>query len=203
MVETININRKKQILNVASKLFREKGFSATSMRDIATVLDIEAASLYHHIKSKDELLETICFDMADKFINALKEVNDIYFGAEEKLRMAINFHVQIMTENIDQSAVFLNEWRSLQEPHLSAFKKLRDEYENEFRMIIEHGQQEDVFDNVDEKFATLTILSAVNWIYQWYKEEGSMNPSQIATKLSDFILGGLRKKLVTDINYKP
>jgi AcrR family transcriptional regulator len=203
MPESLNIKRKDQIIYTASRLFREKGYAATSMRDIATELNIEAASLYHHIKSKEELLETICFDMAQKFITALKEVNDIYFSAEEKLRMAINFHVQIMTENIDQSAVFLNEWRGLQEPRLAEFKKLRDVYEAEFRTIIEQGEQEDIFDDVDTKFATLTILSTVNWIYQWYNPQGGMNPSQIATKLSDFILGGLRKKLVTDLNYKP
>ena len=197
------VKRKQQILNVTAKQFREKGYAASSMRDIATELGIEAASLYHHIKSKDELLQTICFGMADKFITALEEVNDIYFNAEEKLRMAIHNHVQIMTENPDQSVVFLNEWRSLQEPHLTGYKKLRDQYENEIRLIIEHGRDEDIFADVDTKFATLTILSAVNWIYQWYDPNGSMTPSEVATKLSDFILGGLRKKLVTDLNYKP
>ena len=195
--------RKQEILNTTAKQFREKGYAASSMRDIATELGMEAASLYHHIKSKDELLETICFGMAEKFITAIKDVNDIYFNAEEKLRMAINNHVHLMTENLDQSVVFLNEWRSLQEPQLSKYKKLREEYENEFRSIIEHGQDEDVFDHVDTKFAMLTILSSVNWIYQWYNPNGGIGPTEIATRLSDFILGGLRKTLVTDVNYKP
>lgn len=202
MAEPLTINRKEQILNTASRLFREKGYAATSMRDIATEMDMEAASLYHHIKSKDELLETICFGMADQFITALQEVNDIYFNAEDKLRRAILSHVQIMTGSIDQSAVFLNEWRSLPQPRLDDFKKLRDQYEHEMRLIIAQGQQEDVFGDADTKFATLTILSAVNWIYQWYKPDGSMEPAEIATRLSDFILGGLRKKWVTDVDYK-
>jgi hypothetical protein len=62
---------------------------------------------------------------------------------------------------------------------------------------------EDVFDDVDEKFASLTILSTVNWINEWYKPNGKMSTEEIAQNLSDFILGGLRKKMVTDINYKP
>jgi hypothetical protein len=130
-------------------------------------------------------------------------VNDIYFNAEEKLRMAIKNHVQIISENIDQSAAFLHEWRSLSEPKLSEFKTLRDAYENEFKVILNDGINEDLFDDVDQKFATLTILSTVNWINEWYNPKGKMNAEEIAKKLSDFILGGLRKKLVTDINYKP
>jgi AcrR family transcriptional regulator len=202
MPDSLSLNRKEQILHTASRLFREKGYAATSMRDIATAMGMEAASLYHHIKSKDELLETICFGMADRFVTALQEVNDIYFNAEEKLRRAVHEHVRIITENTDQSAVFLNEWRSLQQPRLDEFKQLRDRYENEMKLIIEHGQQEDVFADVDTKFATLSILSAVNWIYQWYNPEGKMDPAQIASKLSDFIMGGLRKKWVTDADYK-
>lgn len=203
MSESLTTNRKEQLLEVAAKLFKQRGYAATSMRDLAAELGIEAASLYHHIKSKEEILETICFDLAAKFSNAIAEVNDIYFNAEEKLRMAIKNHVQIITQNTNQSAVFLQEWRNLSEPKLGEFMKLRDAYENGIRVILKDGMNEDVFDDVDEKFASLTILSTVNWINEWYNPNGKMSAEEIAKKLSDFILGGLRKKLVTDINYKP
>ena len=203
MSESLTTNRKEQLLEVAAKLFKQRGYAATSMRDLAAELGIEAASLYHHIKSKEEILETICFDLAAKFSNAIAEVNDIYFNAEEKLRMAIKNHVQIITQNTNQSAVFLQEWRNLSESKLGEFMKLRDAYENGIRVILKDGMNEDVFDDVDEKFASLTILSTVNWINEWYNPNGKMSAEEIAKKLSDFILGGLRKKLVTDINYKP
>jgi hypothetical protein len=133
----------------------------------------------------------------------IAEVNDIYFSAEEKLRTAIKNHVQIITQNTNQSAVFLHEWRNLSEPKLSEFMKLRDAYEKGIRVILKDGMNEDVFDDVDDKFASLTILSTVNWINEWYNPNGKMSTEEIAQKLSDFILGGLRKKMVTDINYKP
>ena len=195
-------NRKQQIIDVTAKQFREKGFAASSMRDLASELGMEAASLYYHIKSKDELLEIICFEMSEKFISSLKEVNDIYFNAEEKLRMAIKNHVQIITSNIDKAAVFFNEWRHLTGQNLDEFKRQRHVYENEIREIIKQWQNENLFDDVDSKFATLTIFSTVNWVYQWYEPNGEMTSDKIADSISDFILNGLRKKLVTDINFK-
>lgn len=199
MAESLNINRKDQIVDVAALLFKQKGYAATSMRDLATELGIEAASIYHHIKSKEELLESICFDMANKFISNAKEVNDIYFNAEEKLRMAIKLHIETITENQNQSAVFLSEWRNLSEPKLNLFKQLRNQYENQFTIILIDGENEDIFDHTDKKFAVLSILSTINFVNEWYKPEGKMNASEIAEKLSNFIMGGLRKRLVTDV----
>lgn len=193
MAESLIINRKEQITETAAKLFRKKGYIGTTMRDLAAELGIEAASIYHHVKSKEELLETICFDMANKFILNVKEVNDIYFNAEEKLRLAIKLHIETITLNQNKSAVFLQEWRNLSEPNLSKFKMLRDQYENQFTIIIIDGENEDIFDFVDKKFAVLSILSTINFVNEWYKPDGKMNAAEIAEKLSNFILGGLRK----------
>jgi len=186
--------RKEQIIQIAERMFSNKGYMATSMRDIAAELNIEAASLYSHIKSKDEILETICFKMADQFLKAIDDVNDIYFNAEEKLRLAIRNHVSIICLDLDASSVFLHEWRHLTQPKLSEFIRLRHKYENDFRVILENGVDENIFEIIDRKFAVLTILSALNWITEWYKPGGGMTPNEIADRLADFILTGLKKK---------
>lgn len=194
MQTEVQISRKDQIMRTASKLFREKGFEAASMRDIASELGIEAASLYSHIKSKDEILETICFRSANEFMTVIADVNDIYFDAEEKLRMAVKNHVRIITNDLNTATVFLREWRNLTGQKKDEFIALRHKYENEFRTIISQGENENVFETVDVRFAVLTILSAVNWIVEWYNPNGTMTPDEIADNLSDFILTGLRKK---------
>lgn len=187
------LSRKGQIYQVAERLFKKNGFNATSMRDIAFELGIEAASLYSHIKSKDEILEKICFRMADQFLTAMAEVNDMYFNAEEKLKMAITSHIKILTDDLNASSVFIREWRHLNEPKYSEFISLRDKYENGFRKILETGQDENVFDTVDNKFAVLTIISSLNWITEWYKPGGPMTPDDIGEHLFKFILTGLKK----------
>ena len=142
--------RREQIIQAAANLFCARGYEASSMRDIATSLNIEAASLYHHIKSKEEILEMICFGMAETFLNGVREVNDIYFNAEERLRMAIRNHVRILTSNLAQSTVFLHEWRSLTGEKLISFKQLRDQYEKGFRTIVQDGINEDIFGEVSK-----------------------------------------------------
>jgi TetR/AcrR family transcriptional regulator, cholesterol catabolism regulator len=191
-METLNISRKEQIIQAASQLFREKSYEAASMRDIAAMLGIEAASLYSHIKSKDEILETICFRMADEFLKAIDEVNDIYFNAEEKLRMAVRNHVNILTNDLNSSSVFIREWRHLNESKKGDFVKMRNRYENGFMQILMNGENENIFNAPDKKFAVLTILSALNWITEWYNPNGDKSPDQIAESLCNFILSGLK-----------
>jgi len=191
-----NSSRKEQIIKTSASLFRQKGFEAASMRDLAKELGIEAASLYSHIKSKDELLITICFRMADELLKAIDEVNDIYFNAEEKLSMAIKNHVKIITGDMDSSTVFLREWRRLPEDKIAEFIDLRNRYEEGFTQILINGENENVFEAPDKKFAVLTILSAVNWIIEWYSPKGSMTPDEISEHLHRFITTGLRVKAI-------
>ena len=194
-----NSTRKEQIIKTSARLFREKGFEAASMRDIAKELGIEAASLYSHIKSKDELLETICFRMADELLKAIDEVNDIYFNAEEKLASAIKNHVKIMTVILTLHLCLSGSGGSLPKDKLEEFIKLRNKYEDGFRQILVNGENENVFDAPDKKFAVLTILSAVNWITEWYNPKGNMTPEEIAEHLSSFILTGLRVKTIAGL----
>ncbi|MCB9245219.1 MAG: TetR/AcrR family transcriptional regulator [Flavobacteriales bacterium] len=188
-------DRKKEILSLAQALFREKGYAATSVRDIAAAAQVEPASLYSHIKGKEELLDAICFEMADKFLKAIGEVNDIYFDAVQKLAMAVKNHIQLLTEHPDASVVFLRDWRYLSDDRKDEFIKLRDRYEEGFRAIVRKGVDEGAFNEVDVRFAALTILSSLNWVVEWYHEEGKLQPNEIADQLTKFVLTGLQKEL--------
>ncbi|MFT4875428.1 MAG: AcrR family transcriptional regulator [Bacteroidia bacterium] len=187
--------RKKEILALSQSVLKEKGYAATSVRDIAKALDMEPASLYSHFKNKEDILKITCFEMADKFELAVKEVNDIYFNAEEKLRMAIKLHVEILTQNLDSALIFIRDWRNLTGKSLEQFVAKRNVYEEGFREIVQTGIDEGIFNETDKKFAALTILSSVNWIVEWYKPDGNLNAEQIAEKLSNFILSGLKKDI--------
>ncbi|WP_276496548.1 TetR/AcrR family transcriptional regulator [Pontibacter litorisediminis] len=186
------LSRKEQIEQTATSLFKTKGYSATSMRDLANALGIEAASIYSHIKSKEEILQRVCFRMAQEFFEAIDAAEAAEGPATARLKRAIAAHVQVLTQNTAASAVFLHEWRHLSEPMLGTYLSLRDKYEARFRSIIRAGVANGEFAVPDEKFAVLTILSGLNWIHTWYKPEGKMAPAEIAENLSEMLLNGLR-----------
>lgn len=181
--------RKQQIEKQATTLFRDRGYAATSMRDLAAILGIEAASLYSHIRSKEEILQNICFRMAQAFFQAFDKLDES--SPDLQLAAAIRAHFRVIAQNIDASAVFFNEWRHLSEPSLSEFLALRDRYELSFIKIIDQGIQQELFRPVDQKLAMMTILSSVNGTHQWYNPKGKMSADEIADQLSGLLINGI------------
>jgi AcrR family transcriptional regulator len=186
-------SRRNQIMNVSLDMMRQLGYQSTSMREIAAALNIEAASLYNHITGKEEILRVTCFGLGNQLLLAMNEVNDIYFNAAEKLRMLVKNHIHILTTDLNAGWVFIHEWRNLSEKNRLEFIALRDKYEAGIIEILQQGKDEGVFNEVNNKFAALTLLSSLNWVVEWYKPQGDMSPEEVAEKLTDFILTGLKK----------
>ena len=192
MAEILYQNRKEHIQKTAQSLFRQKGYSATSMRNLASEVGIEPASIYSHIKGKEEILQSICFQMAEAFFAKQNQILQENLSAKEILEKAIVAHIEIITSNIDAAAVFFHDWRHLSEPKLKEFKKLRHDYESIFRNIINKGIAEGVFRTVDVNFTVLTIFSAMNWTYDWYKPESGMKAEEIGKQISNILISGLK-----------
>lgn len=189
-----NLSRKEQVIRKAAELFKEKGYAAASMRDLAQLLGIEAASLYSHIKSKEEILRSLCFDMAAEFRKSLEEVEKKNLPASEKLRQGIIGHIQVMAKDLTASAVFMNEHRHLSQPYLRDFLLLRINYINRFKKIIEQGTRSGEFKKtIDKKLAVMTLFSSLNWMPMWYDPSGLIEPIELGIQLSDMLVNGLKQ----------
>jgi AcrR family transcriptional regulator len=194
MEAAVNLSRKEQVIRRAAELFREKGYAASSMRDLAQKLGIEAASLYSHIKSKEEILRQLCFDMAAEFRKSLMEVEKKNVSASEKLRLGIIGHIQVMAKDLTASAVFMNEHRHLSQPYLRDFLLLRINYINRFKDIIEEGTRQGEFkDTIDKKLAVMTLFSSLNWMPMWYDPSSKIDPDNLGQQLADMLVNGLKK----------
>jgi len=188
------IDRKRQLRQEAAFKFSARGYHATSMRELADAVGIEPASIYSHFRSKDDLLWEIAIDCANDFHQTLSPIylqQDI--NLRDKLQAMIVAHVEVVLRNRTAASVFSTEWQHLEEPRRTEYARLRERYEMFFRQTILDGVRQNLLLPVDERFATLTVLSALNWTHAWYKPDGELSPRQIGDKLASIMLDGLAR----------
>jgi TetR/AcrR family transcriptional regulator, cholesterol catabolism regulator len=175
----------------AAVLFREKGYNATSMRDLAEAIGIEAPSLYNHIGSKSELLQDLCFKVADLFLTNMNEVEKSPASAGWKMEHLIRFHIKVMLTHYEMVYIAEHEWKQLSEPYLTDYKNRRREYRNRFAAIISGGIKKKEFKPVDPGVAVLTILSAINGIEHWHQSRKQIAPEALENDIITMLLQGL------------
>ncbi|WP_436664180.1 TetR/AcrR family transcriptional regulator [Alicyclobacillus acidoterrestris] len=184
--------QREQILQEARRLFSQKGYHGTKIRDIANARGILSGSLYSHISSKEDLLFEIASDGAKAFVTAIQRVANSSMSPTEKVRAGLAAHIRVISNQLDVSRVFLHEWHALSDERRDIIQQKRDEYERYWKDILESGVQAGEFVIADPKFARLLILSVANWVYNWYQPDGELTPEDIADRFANVILFGLR-----------
>jgi AcrR family transcriptional regulator len=188
-----NSTKKEIIIEKAARLFREKGFGAASMRDIAETVGVEAASLYNHIQSKSEILQAICFKVANEFIYHLEEVERNAEPILQKMETIIRFHIRMMLEQYEYVYISDHEWRHLPEPYLSNFLNQRRSYRKRLGDIIEEGIHKNEIKNIEPYVAVLTILSAISGIESWQRSRKSTSAETLEANMVKYLVEGLKK----------
>jgi AcrR family transcriptional regulator len=185
--------RRREIDEVASGLFHSNGYAATSIRDIARALDMQGASLYAHVASKEDLLWAIVDRAATAFERAADRATDETRGADavERLAALVEAHVEVVTADPERSSVFVTEWRHLSGGRRAQIGGRRDDYEARFRETIADGVGIGVFAATDPAIATVFILTALNGIATWYRPDGRLNADRIADHYVELALRSL------------
>jgi len=189
-----NGSRKEMISLAAARLFREKGFPSTGMRDLAGDVGVEAASLYNHIRSKSELLQEICFRVANDFNTQLQEVeNNDTLNNIEKLEAIVRFHIEMWVNRLDEVMVTNNESKYLEEPYNATFLNERRIYVRRLEQIIEEGIRKGQIRKVQPYAVVLTLLSAVRGIEFWHRTKKNINASELEESMIVHLVEGLKK----------
>ncbi len=189
-----NGTKKDVITLAAARLFREKGFSATGMRDLAGDVGVEAASLYNHIKSKSELLQEISFRIANEFTSQLNEVeNNNLLSSLQKIEAIIRFHIYMWMDRLDEVLVTNNESKYLEEPYHSTFLNERRVYVRRLETIIEEGMKKGQIRKIQPYAAVLTILSAVRGIEFWHRTKKNISSQELEDSMVLHLISGLKK----------
>src|SRR5260221_1036216 len=139
------------------------------MRDLAEHVGVEAASLYNHIQSKSEILQTICFKVANEFMTNLEAVEASPQPTLKKMEAIIRLHIRMMLDQYEFVYIADHEWRHLPEPYLSNFLNQRRNYRKRLGDIIEDGISKGEVKQIDPYTAVLVILSAISGIDSWQR----------------------------------
>jgi AcrR family transcriptional regulator len=188
-----NSSKKDVIITKAATLFRTRGFNATSMREIAAAVGVEAPSLYNHIGSKSELLQAVCFKVADEFTTQLTAAENNKQDTLAKIETVIRFHIKMMLDEFDEVYVANRDWKHLPEPFLNNFLQQRRSYEKRLAALIEEGIKKKELKNINPYVAVLTMLSAVRGLELWQRHKKNISIQTLEDDMVNHLLNGMKK----------
>lgn len=179
-----------QILREAALLFREKGYSAVTMRDLAAVLNIKAASLYNHISSKQEMLQEIIITIAEEFTLGMNNVKHQPISNVEKLKLIVHLHVDLAIKNPNGMSALNSDWMHLEE-RLADFFSMRDDYEANFRTIVMAGIESGEIKNLDIDVIAYSLLTSLRSLYLWMPKTKSHELKSFSDGLAEVLISGI------------
>jgi AcrR family transcriptional regulator len=189
---TIARPRELELQRVAIQLFRERGFHATSMQDLADALGMHRGSLYHYIAAKDDLLWTIVSGALERLDAHVRPELDGPGRGVDRVRRAITAHLRFAAGQRDELSLTHIELRSLHPERRRELVERRDAYERAWRDALAAGVADGSFRPIDVRLAGFMILSTCNWFTQWYRPDGPLSVEELAETLADLLLDGLR-----------
>lgn len=178
------------ILRAAARLFRERGFADTGMRDIAAAADLSAANLYHYFDGKNDLL-FYCQDRAlDRMLAAVATARRGSGSAADRLRTVFTAHLRTLLDEIEGATAHL-QVDSLPPPLRDAIVRKRDRYEQALRRIIADGIASGELVDMNPAVVARAMLGAMNWTVTWFRPEGPTPADAVGDVISRFLVRGI------------
>jgi AcrR family transcriptional regulator len=185
-------NRRDALLRVSAKLFREKGFDGTSIRDISAAAGMHSGSPFYHFKTKQDILVAVMEQGLAEGLRKTEEVMALPLPPELKFAKLIRTQLgTILEEGNDFIPVLLYDWRSLTPANRRRVVALKDRYDTQWQQVIDDLQSAGCMPG-DAQLVRLLILGAVNWAGTWYRLGGRLSLDKVAEDAARLFLGGAR-----------
>ena len=184
--------RRAEILHAALRAFRDKGFHATTLDDIALHVGVRKTALYHYFPDKQSILHE-CHREASAELQRIVDGARTLPSARDQLRHVIREHVRVMTETLEGSPLAF-EVTAFSPERQQELMEARDRYERAVRRIIQRGIRSGEFRRMDPKVAVFVILGAINWIARWYRPEGALHATELGEQYADHLVRGMVRR---------
>ncbi|MGH2669092.1 MAG: TetR/AcrR family transcriptional regulator, partial [bacterium] len=176
------------LLRVCARLFREKGFDGTTIRDISDAVGMHSGSPFYHFKTKQEMLVAVMEQGLAEGLRRTEAVVAERLPAEEKFRRLVRAHLgTILEDGNDFIPVLLYDWRSLTPANRRRVIALKDRYDALWQRMVDELERAGRLAG-DPQLARLLVLGAVNWSGQWYRSGGRLTLDQVAAQTAQFFL---------------
>lgn len=182
--------RRARILSEAAKVFRQKGYNSATMEDLAGALGVTKAAVYYYYPKKHDILLEICEQALDRALERIRQ-NDSTRPAAERLRQMVSDHVEIMTDNLEEFAVFFQELDLRRDPRARRVIARQREFGSRVQELVQAGIDSGEFrQDADAALVTMAILGMCNWLYRWFRSSGR-SPEEIVREFDALLVHGL------------
>lgn len=180
-----------RIRAVASQLFFEQGYHATTMRQVAAQSNVRVGSVYNYYASKDDLLFRIAADTMREMLSAALDAIDPASAAELRLQAFIACHIEYCLSRQYQARVADDFLHALPDDARERVVELRDEYENLLRDILVAGEAEHGWNLLDTRLTAVAIVTMITDVRLWYRPGGRLSLEDVISFYSQFVLNAL------------
>jgi len=185
---------RKKIAQKAGELFGQEGYHAVTVEQIAKSLRISKPSIYYHYGSKEEIFFEFHRIAHMRALEGIRSISENGEPPEVKLRLAIEYHIELLSFEVTPGMVDLHWQFSLPKKYSAPIKKLRKQYDRLLRTIVEEGIEKGVFVDLNPKVVSFTIAGAINFLPQWYSSKGSLSRRQIKEIMVEYLMKGILKR---------
>lgn len=187
--------RRDEIISLAADAFREKGYDATTLSDIAKRAGTDRASVYYYVSSKEELFREVSTGMLERNLAAAEEIAGRGIGAREKLELIIAHHMNTQDQGFSQWSVLVQEMRRITEADTTwtrdVVAKMRS-YESIVLSILEEGIEDGTIrGDIPPRLAMNAIFGMLNWTNRWWRPNGKYNAGEVAAAFVAIAFDGL------------
>lgn len=184
---------KEKIIEASVKLFGERGYAATSIRDIAKTLNVSIATLYYYYKNKEELLHTIIVEIGEDLLRTISQARDGAADPLEGLRRMLAAHIRLTEEKSCRVKIYVEEQHNLSKQFSKTIyrqhRKIYDTYMDQLRLL----EKLDVLAIDSPQLIAFAMFGMVNWCYRWFRTGGALTIEQVSERLLKMIFSGILK----------
>ena len=182
--------RQLEILEAASRVFRQRGLHATGMREIAAECGMQVGNLYYYFESKQELLAFCQRHTLEGLLELTHRTRELGLRSDTELYLLVHAHVVRLNRQMPGSLAHL-EIEALEPKLRRPILRQRDRYESSIRAVVETGIATKIFRPTEAKVATMALLGAANWTVKWYQPDGPLSSGDIGSQFAEMLVTGL------------